>query len=383
MGILRRLFGGTRSPSPLDHYGFSRAVPAVQPLTSRVKLYRGVHDLEVVGESHYQDALWHIVGDRTTERVRHEISTALFPEPENPYDSNAIAVLINEAKVGYLSREDAAEYRPGLLSLQETEGCLIGLSGVIVGGGIRSDGLGFLGVWLKHNPGDFGLASIAPPPPRIMQGSLRTGLAEAWETDAEDDSYDLSWMSYLPSEHTAAISHLRQLLDQDPDPIDRHFMFCELERGLYRSRDELTSGLNEYDEVCRLHDEEMDGIRDALVSKFGKVPALETYTQMAIRQQKAKNWQEAISWARRGIALYGDIPARPEVVDDLRRRIDRYTAAIARSTTNQRAGSSRPSSKPTPAIETLTCDKCNRDFTRLMAPGRKPRKCPGCRSRGS
>jgi hypothetical protein len=37
----------------------------------------------------------------------------------------------------------------------------------------------------------------------------------------------------------------------------------------------------------------MDGIRDALLAKFGEVPVLETYRQMAIRQQKVKDWQFA------------------------------------------------------------------------------------------
>jgi hypothetical protein len=35
----------------------------------------------------------------------------------------------------------------------------------------------------------------------------------------------------------------------------------------------------------------MDGIRDALLAKFGEVPVLDTYRQMAIRQQKVKDWQ--------------------------------------------------------------------------------------------
>jgi len=62
----------------------------------------------------------------------------------------------------------------------------------------------------------------------------------------------------------------------------------------------------------------MDGIREALFAKFGKIPLLDTYRQMAIRQQKAKNWTEAIRWARRGLSLYGQDAARSEAVDDLK-----------------------------------------------------------------
>jgi tetratricopeptide (TPR) repeat protein len=245
-----------------------------------------------------------------------------------PHGANAIAVRIDGATVGYLSRADAAEYRPGLLALQEKEGCLIGLSGVIVGGGIRADGLGMLGIWLQHDPADFGLRPVAPLLPPVLAGQLRTGLTEALNTDAADASYDLAWLTGLPTDHIAAISRLRRLLTEDPDPIDRHYMYGELERRLYRSRDAFDSALDEYDETCRRHDAEMDVILAALLAKFGKVPVLTTYTQATIRHQKAKNWSEAIRWAQRGLELYGDRPARPEVVDDLKKRIATYETRL-------------------------------------------------------
>ncbi|MGH3944088.1 MAG: HIRAN domain-containing protein [Pseudonocardiaceae bacterium] len=343
-------------------------------------VYGGSHDLEVVGESHYQDALWRVVGGRTTDRVRVEVQAALVAESDNVYDPNAISVWIDGMRVGYLSREDAEVYRPGLLALQVREGKSIGLRGVIVGGGIREDGPGFLGVWMSHDPADFGLVAIVPPPTLSMRGSMRTGLTEALLTDEKDDSYDLSWLQRLSGDPISAISRLRQLLQHDPDPIDRHFMYCELEERLYRSRDAFSSALAEYDEACVRHDAEMDGIRDALLAKFGKVPLLETYQQMAIRQQKAKKWPDAIWWAERGLALYAQSAARPEAVDDLERRVAAYRAKLS-------AGD-----KPGPqviratrglvdesAIETLTCANCGRRFDRPAVRGRKPKHCPSCR----
>ena len=139
-----------------------------------------------------------------------------------------------------------------------------------------------------HDPGDFGIAPVVPPPSSAMRATIRTGLTEALLTDEQDDSYDLSWLERLPSNPIAAISRLRELLVTDPDPIDRHFMFSELEERLYRSRDAFSSALDEYDEACARHDAEMSGIRDALQAKFGKVPLLDTYRQMSVRQQKAK-----------------------------------------------------------------------------------------------
>jgi tetratricopeptide (TPR) repeat protein len=244
-------------------------------------------------------------------------------------------VWIDWQKVGHLSREDAAAYRRGLLDLQTKNGKSIALLGVIVGGGIREDGPGYLGVWLWHDPADFGLTAIVPPPSSELRASMRTGLTEALRTDLEDDSYDLSWLQRLPANPIDAIRRLRQLLQDDPDPIDRHFMFCELEERLYRSREAFTSALAEYDDACALHDAEMDGIRDALLQKFGKMPLLETYRQMAIRHQKAKDWAAALRWAERGLQLYGQNAARPEAVEDLAKRVAAYSRKLSTDDTSR------------------------------------------------
>jgi hypothetical protein len=117
---------------------------------------------------------------------------------------------------------------------------------------------------------------------------MRTGFTEAWLTDAEDDSYDLSWFNELPEAGRPAIAKLRELLAVDPDPIDRHFQFAELETRLYHSRDLYESALDEYDETCAQHDAEMETICAAFMAKWGKIPLLDTYRQMAIRQQKRR-----------------------------------------------------------------------------------------------
>ena len=273
----------------------------------------------------------------------------LVREPDNPHDANAISVRIEGSTVGYLCRDDARSYLPGLLKLEARHGARISLAGVVVGGGIRQDGPGMLGIWLSHDPVEFGLAAIVPPPVPALAGAMRTGLTEALLTDAEDDSYDLSWLHRLPSDALSAIRELRRLLQHDPDPIDRHFMFCELEDRLYRSRDVFASALTEYDDTCERHDAEMDGIRDALLAKFGEVPVLETYRQMAIRQQKVKDWQRAIWWTERGLALYGDQAARLESVDDLRNRLVAYQSKLtapAKAWTEGHAEAGHPADQP-------------------------------------
>lgn len=196
-------------------------------------VYSGSHDLEIVGESNYQDNLWRVAGGRTAERVRVNVHAIVASEPDNPYDSSAISVWIDGCKVGYFCREDAQAYQPGLVSLYHKEEAHVALTGVVTGGGVREDGLGLLGVWLYCMPADFGVEVVVPPAPWVVRGSIRTGLTEAMLTDEADDSYDLSWLNGLPSDNVAAIGRLRTLLRDDPDPIDRHFMYCELEERLY------------------------------------------------------------------------------------------------------------------------------------------------------
>lgn len=318
MGLFRRFLSTVRAEAAqeTDHR-------AAKQSEIEVELFDGSHTLEIVGESHYQDALWQIVGGWREERVRQEAITIIAAEWDNPYDDNAISAWINGLHVGYLSREDAARYRPGLLALEARHERPIALNATIAGGGARADGPGRLGVFLSHDPVDFGLPVDTGSPYRRV-GSPRTGFSDAAATDEHDESYDLSWIGRIPDDPIAAIAALRRLLTEEQDLIDRHFMFLHLERLLYKSRDAFTSALDEYDGACRAHDAEMEGIRDALLAKWGSVPVLETYRQMAIRQQKAREYEQALWWAERGLSLYAGDALRPEAVDDLLKRVDEY-----------------------------------------------------------
>jgi hypothetical protein len=293
-----------------------------------VTLVEGHEDLEVVGESFYQENLWRLVGGRRAPEVhiRCDIYALLVAEDDNPYDSNAIAVWAQGWKVGYLSREDARRYRPGLLALQDRYGTPIALAGVIVGGGIRAVGPGKLGVFLRHDPEEFGFRR-SPPPPRA-ESRMRTGLSAAAAAQS-DGSYDMSWLRDLPVDDIRAIPALRKKLAHEEDPLNRHFMYAQLEILLYRSREVFASALDEYDRVCHQHDAEMNAIRAAFMAEWGQVPLLEVYRQMTIRQQKAHNFDQALWWAERGIAVYGDDCARPEDVEDLRHRAAACKAKIA------------------------------------------------------
>lgn len=388
MGLLDRL-KGRREPVALAQDG-----PSVSAF-----LLGGQDDLEVVGESAHQDALWGLCRGTVGERVRFGIVAVLVPEPDNPHDPNAIAVQIDGRVVGYLARATAQTYLPGLKRVMSSHGGYVALHGVIVGGGYYDDGPGRLGVWLDHDPADFGVHSVSsahPVPPGHLgaDGAIRTGFTEAWLTDAEDDSYDLSWYRDLPEADRPAITKLRELLAADPDQIDRHFQFAELEARLYRSRDLYESALAEYDQACIQHDAEMERICQAFMAKWGKIPLLDTYRQMAVRQQKKKDWQACKWWAERGLDLYGQHAAREEAVEDLIKRRNRALAKLETTTKPRRntrleescdiAGTTIPSrrmpgrSYPNAELEVLACQQCGSRFERTRVRGRKPTLCPQC-----
>jgi hypothetical protein len=376
MGILRRLLGGGEQPPDRRSPFNMEQRPAWMRDGMEVQLCEGREDLEVVGEASYQESLWRVVGGRGSleDRVRVDVYAVLVAETDNPYDANAVSVWVQGLKVGYLSRDDARRYRPGLLALEQKHGKPIALAGAIVGGGTRADGPGRLGVFLDHDPADFGLRPMSPP--RSSGSAMRTGLTDALATDEADDSYDLSWMGDLPADDLRAIKMLRQLLDREADTIDRHFMHSHLQALLYRSRDVFASALDDYDQACRHHDAEMDSIRAAFVAKWGQVPVLETYKQMAIRQQKAKNFEQALWWAERGIAIYGADCARPEALEDLQKRAKGYRAKLYPQPRPSRPRVAQPRE---PEVEVLTCAYCGREFQRTRVPGRKPHHCPACR----
>ena len=373
MGFLNRLLGAASRSTENNAKNQSMSMEAT--------LYTGDETLEVVGESNYQEALWTIVGGRRRDRVRYDVAAVLLPEPDNRFDANAIKVLIDGNLVGYLSRQDAVAYGPGLLALMnESANGLVALDATIVGGGQRSDGFGFLGVFIDHDPADFGIK-----PARAGDASgFRTGLTEAVATDLEDDGYDLSWYRELSEDDISAIKKLRHMLETDPDPIDRHFMMCELEQRLYKSRDAFASALDEFDAVCEQHDAEMVTIRPALFEKFGKIPIVDTYRQAAIRCQKAKNWVAMREWAERGLSVYGEHAARSEAVEDLQKRLG---YAIAKIEAADKPKPPRPAkaavisttTSGTGEVELLVCVQCGVTFERVRTRGRKPHACPTCR----
>ncbi|WP_424446411.1 hypothetical protein [Microbacterium sp. CH-015] len=76
--------------------------------------------MEVEGEFARTDAIEKVVGRRlqvNQEVELIELDAELRPEPTNPYDRNAVMVIIKGWHVGYLGRDNAAEYHEPLARL--------------------------------------------------------------------------------------------------------------------------------------------------------------------------------------------------------------------------------------------------------------------------
>jgi hypothetical protein len=140
----------------------------------------------------------------------------------------------------------------------------------------------------------------------------------------------------------------------------------------------------------------MEGICAAFMTKWGKIPLLDTYRQMAIRQQKNQDWQACIWWAERGLTLYGQGAAREAAVEDLIKRRNRAITKLEEAVRPksqvrlERRHATAVAETPmenTPApvgqageLEVLVCQQCNCRFERMRVRGRKPALCPTCRT---
>ena len=307
------------------------------------------------------------------------MSAILIPETNNAYDPNAVSVWISGLLVGYLSRDDAVVFQPGLVDLWQRTGTPIALPGVIAGGGA---GRPSLGVFLNYDAAAFGLEASEPITIRRrglgIEVLVRTGLSEAEARDDEDDDYDLGWESRVPTDRLQAMTFLREQLLAEHEPLSRHYMYAQLEGLLYGVREDLASALIDYDATCEAHNSEMAAIRPALLNTFGGLPLLETYRQAAIRHQKAHDWHTALRWAELGVATYGTDALRSEFPDDLVGRAMAYREKLDSPPSRTRPPRVDRPLDPS-SVETLICRSCGKSFERLRSRGRKPHQCPDCR----
>lgn len=99
--------------------------------------------ITIVGEAPRQQYIRQLA-----QRYSGKFQIALRAEPGNPYDSNAVAVLVDGGLVGYLPRDLAPKWQPRVLAA-ESEGYLVTGSAAIYGGTPDKPSLGVFGsaVW--------------------------------------------------------------------------------------------------------------------------------------------------------------------------------------------------------------------------------------------
>jgi hypothetical protein len=99
-------------PPPLPDGGV-RPAPALSGGVAAI-IGDGKFGFPVVGESHHEAVLEQLAGGRTEEGVHVSCAALLLPQPDNPYDPDAVAVFIRGEEVGFLARNVAPEFLQAL-----------------------------------------------------------------------------------------------------------------------------------------------------------------------------------------------------------------------------------------------------------------------------
>jgi hypothetical protein len=294
MGLLDRLTGKQQQTHRVRVAAAPMASGPPQPRPHDF-LQEGEIVLHAVGESHYEPALAKIRA-RDRRAPFSQVWAVLQPEPHNRYDANAVAVLVDRSVVGYLCREDAALLQPVIARMAQDTGQPVQVKAAICGGfGSR------IGVQLIFDPLHFGVA--------------------------KNQLTMLDPRGFGPDTPLLRLREARNAVGRARTALDRHHAYLALEDALYRLRDQ-PGNLAEFEAVCEQHHAEMHQFVPALLREFGRLPRLNHYRQMAIAKDKAKQFQAAIEWCRRGLAVYEAAPSDPEHVEDLRRRIEKLQVKL-------------------------------------------------------
>lgn len=109
------------------------------PLVNNIWPGKHGYVCEVVGESHYQDALTEVVGAPPTRWNEVMVTASLVCETNNRHDPMAVAVCVNGRQVGYLRAEYARAFHERL-KRRRIAGQTTHCGALVRGGGIASDG---------------------------------------------------------------------------------------------------------------------------------------------------------------------------------------------------------------------------------------------------
>jgi len=124
--------------------------PATLPVDSSTVEFPDAseYEFDIVGESHYQKNLEAICGGRDRECKEFRAAAEIRFEDDNPFDDKAVAVFIQDMKVGYFSRDEARSFRRWLKK-HNCDAKVLTCNALIVGGWDRGpDNQGMFGVRL-------------------------------------------------------------------------------------------------------------------------------------------------------------------------------------------------------------------------------------------
>lgn len=120
---------------------FLKSGPLAVPAQRQPRVAQGqLVPITIVGESGYQPVIKAI----KKQSGGREFVIVLRAEPHNPYDSHAVAVLVDGNVVGYLPRELAKQWQPVLIAA-ESEGYVVQGQAAVYGGTKDKPSLGVFG----------------------------------------------------------------------------------------------------------------------------------------------------------------------------------------------------------------------------------------------
>lgn len=100
----------------------------------------GNYPQEIVGESNYQKALDRIAGGKSEDGHELSVTAELILDDRNPHDNQAVRVQVDGNIVGYLSKQDARNYRRWLRDQEAPARVIVECQALIVGGWRRGSG---------------------------------------------------------------------------------------------------------------------------------------------------------------------------------------------------------------------------------------------------
>ncbi|WP_409464056.1 HIRAN domain-containing protein [Amycolatopsis sp. GA6-003] len=231
--------------------------------------------LGVVGESYYQEALRLVAGGRRIGAGFEEhlpVTAVLVPEPENPWDEDAVRVDVlagsRTVKVGYLSRDRAAEYQPELLELG-VKGVLGTCPARITGGGDK-----YYGIYL-HLAG-----------PGELSGDSEPADAVVAEITASDVLLRNDWSCTVTKEeaHQDVLREYAPTGKRQYREVVASLGFCVIGTGKYRGREaiEVRLGGRRVGQLTYAMTERYRGIVDGFLKQNLEVTC-EAFTVLTMR----------------------------------------------------------------------------------------------------